>query len=233
MHKVTMPAHIIERMRKLRNGSDHIYASLDMSKVAHVVVDMQVGFVEVGAPIEVPMTREITGTINSISEAVRQAGGVNVFTRYTYDPTEKHSWEHWFATLPPSQRDGQEKMSAGRPDWEIDPRMEVKAGDIIVDKTRFSALIPETCDMDAQLKAKGIDTLIITGTLTNCCCESTARDALQMGYKVIFMSDANATLSDEEHLGTLLSMYTIFADVMDTPYLLDLIDKSSALKAAA
>ena len=46
------------------------------------------------------------------------------------------------------------------------------------------------------LKAKGIDTLIITGTLTNCCCESTARDALQMGYKVIFMSDANATLSD-------------------------------------
>ena len=233
MHKVTMPAHILERMRKVRNGSDHIYSSLDMSKVAHVVVDMQVGFVEVGAPIEVPMTREIYGTINTISEAVRQAGGVNVFTRYTYDPAEKHSWEHWFATLPPSQRAGQETMRAGKPDWEVDPRMEVKAGDIIVDKTRFSALIPETCDMDAILKAKGIDTLIITGTLTNCCCESTARDALQMGYKVIFMSDANATLSDEEHLGTLLSMYTIFADVMDTPYLLDLIDKSSALKAAA
>ena len=81
--------------------------------------------------------------------------------------------------------------------------------------------------------AKFPPTLIITGTLTNCCCESTARDALQMGYKVIFMSDANATLSDEEHLGTLLSMYTIFADVMDTPYLLDLIEKSTATKAAA
>ena len=53
-----------------------------------------------------------------------------------------------------------------------------------------------------------------------------------MGYKVIFMSDANATLSDEEHLGTLLSMYTIFADVMDTPYLLDLIEQTSISKAA-
>jgi ureidoacrylate peracid hydrolase len=232
MHKVTIPAHIVERVRKVRGG-DHVYETLDMSKVAHVCVDMQVGFVAEGAPIEVPMTRQIAGTINTISEAVRQAGGLNVFTRYTYDPSEKHSWDHWFKTLGTTQLDAQAKMGPGMPDWEMDPLMEVKAGDMIVDKTRFSALIPETCDMDEQLKAKGIDTLIITGTLTNCCCESTARDALQMGYKVIFMSDANATLSDEEHLGTLLSMYTIFADVMDTPYLLALIDKSTAIKAAA
>lgn len=232
MHNVTIPAHIVERVRKVRGG-DHVYETLDMSKVAHVCVDMQVGFVAEGAPIEVPMTRQIAGTINTISEAVRQAGGVNVFTRYTYDPSEKHSWDHWFKTLGATQLDAQAKMGPGMPNWEMDPLMEVKAGDMIVDKTRFSALIPETCDMDEQLKAKGIDTLIITGTLTNCCCESTARDALQMGYKVIFMSDANATLSDEEHLGTLLSMYTIFADVMDTPYLLALIDKSTAIKAAA
>jgi ureidoacrylate peracid hydrolase len=231
MHQVTIPQHIVDRVRGVRGG-DHIYASLDMSKVAHVIVDMQVGFVAEGAPIEVPMTRQIASTINTISEAVREAGGVNVFTRYTYDPTEKHSWDHWFKTLGATQLDAQSKMAPRMPDWEIDPSMEVVAGDIIVDKTRFSALIPETCDMDEQLKAKGIDTLIITGTLTNCCCESTARDALQMGYKVIFMSDANATLSDEEHLGTLLSMYTIFADVMDTPYLLDLIEKSR-IKAAA
>lgn len=232
MHKVTIPQHIVDRVRGVRGG-DHIYTSLDMAKVAHVCVDMQVGFVAEGAPIEVPMTRQIAGTINTISAAVRQAGGLNVFTRYTYDPGEKLSWDHWFQTLGATQLDAQAKMARGMPDWEMDPSMEIAADDMIVDKTRFSALIPETCDMDSQLKALGIDTLIITGTLTNCCCESTARDALQMGYKVIFMSDANATLSDEEHLGTLLSMYTIFADVMDTPYLLDLIDRSSATRAAA
>jgi ureidoacrylate peracid hydrolase len=80
--------------------------------------------------------------------------------------------------------------------------------------------------MHDELQARGIDTLIITGTLTNCCCESTARDAMQMGYKIIFVSDANATLSDAEHNATLISMTTIFADVMDTKHLLGVIEKS-------
>lgn len=213
-------------------GSDHIFDSIDMSKTAHVIVDMQVGFVAEGAPIEVPMTRQISDTINTISRTVRERGGVNVFTRYTYDPSETLSWDQWFKTLGVTQLAAQAKMGPGMPDWEIDPSMDVEDSDIIVDKTRFSAMIPGTCAMDEQLKARGVDTLIITGTLTNCCCESTARDAQQMGYNIIFMSDANATLSDEEHLGTLLSMYTIFADVMDTEYLLELIDKSAQAKAA-
>ncbi|WP_375450373.1 cysteine hydrolase [uncultured Devosia sp.] len=231
MHQVSIPQHIIDRVRAVR-GRDHIFDGIDLSKTAHVIVDMQVGFVAPGAPIEVPMTRQISDTINTISSAVRAGGGVNVFTRYTYDPSEKISWDLWFKTLGVTQLAAQAKMGPGMPDWQIDPCMEVKDGDIVVDKTRFSALIPGTCDMDEQLKARGVDTLIISGTLTNCCCESTARDAQQMGYKVIFMSDANATLSDEEHLGTLISMYTIFADVMDTPYLLGLIDKSAQAKAA-
>lgn len=231
MHQVSIPQHIIDRVRAVR-GSDHIFEHIDMSKTAHVIVDMQVGFVAEGAPIEVPMTRQISDTINTISRTVRERGGVNVFTRYTYDPSEKLSWEQWFKTLGVTQLAAQAKMGPGMPDWELDPSMEVEDGDIIVDKTRFSAMIPGTCTMDEQLKARGVDTLIITGTLTNCCCESTARDAQQMGYNIIFMSDANATLSDEEHLGTLLSMYTIFADVMDTEYLLNLIDKSAQAKAA-
>lgn len=232
MHKVTIPDHIRARVRKSRGG-DHHFETLDMSRVAHVCIDMQVGFVAEGAPIEVPMTREIAGTINAVSAAVRAAGGLNVFTRYTYDRNEKIDWSAWLDNyLSAGELAAQARMARGLPDWEISPLMELAPGDVLADKTRFSALIPETCDMDARLRARGIDTLIITGTLTNCCCESTARDALQMGYKVIFLSDANATLSDEEHLGTLISMYTIFADVMDTPALLELIARSGARAAA-
>ena len=87
--------------------------------------------------------------------------------------------------------------------------------------------------MDEQLKALAIETLIITGTLTNCCCESTARDALQMGYKVIFLTDATATLSDEEHNAALISMTSIFADVMDTSRLLGLVERSHSTRVAA
>jgi ureidoacrylate peracid hydrolase len=119
-------------------------------------------------------------------------------------------------------------FTRGAPDFELWSGLDVRDGDLIVDKTRFSGFIPGTSELHDLLQARGIDTLIITGTLTNCCCESSARDAMQMGYKIIFVSDANATLSDEEHNATLISMTTIFADVMDTDHLLGVIEASIA-----
>tara|TARA_R110002020_G_scaffold17746_10_gene61907 strand:+ start:4950 stop:5651 length:702 start_codon:yes stop_codon:yes gene_type:complete len=233
MHKSFIPQHIKDRVRKVR-GADHVFDSVDMSRTAHVIVDMQVGFCAEGAPIEVPMTRQIFPAINAVASAVRDAGGTNVFLRYTYDPAEKLAWDSWFKNyLGQTELDNQAQFARGATNWQLSPELEITADDLIIDKTRFSALIPETCDMDAQLKARGIDTLIITGTLTNCCCESTARDALQMGYKVIFLTDGNATLSDEEHNATLISMYTIFADVMDSDRLLSLIERAADAQAAA
>ncbi|WFS03104.1 cysteine hydrolase family protein [Rhizobium tumorigenes] len=235
MHKISIPQHIIDRGRKQRGGKEYVFDSLDMAKVAHIIVDLQVGFVAEGAAVEVPVTREIFGEVNSISRAVRAAGGTNVFLRYTYDAAEKLPWNVWFQNyMSETQFDIMtDAFSRGADQWQLAPELDVGDGDLVFDKTRFSAFIPETCDLDQQLKARGIDTLIITGTLTNCCCESTARDALQMGYNIIFMSDANATLSDEEHNATLISMSAIFADVMDTPHLLGLIESSIATRAAA
>jgi ureidoacrylate peracid hydrolase len=215
MHKISIPEHIVERGRRTRGGREHIFETLDMSKVAHVIVDLQVGFVAEGAPVEVPVTREIFGEVNSISRAVRAAGGLNVFLRYTYDGGEKAPWNVWFNNyMSPSQFEITKKAFARGADyWQLAPELEVTAGDLIVDKTRFSALI--------------------TGTLTNCCCESTARDALQMGYNIIFVTDGTATLSDEEHNATLISMSAIFADVVDTRHLLGLIERSDTTRAAA
>lgn len=235
MHKVSIPEHIIARGRLQRGGKEHIFDTLDMGKVAHVIVDLQVGFVAEGAPVEVPATREMFGEVNAVSRAVREAGGTNVFLRYTYDAKEKLPWNVWFDNyMSQTQFDiMRDAFTRGADNWQLAPELEVEDGDLIIDKTRFSALIPGTCDMDEQLRARGIDTLIITGTLTNCCCESTARDALQMGYNVLFLTDANATLSDDEHNATLISMTAIFADVMDTRHLLGLIAKSAGAKAAA
>ena len=92
----------------------------------------------------------------------------------------------------------------------------MQPSDWIVDKTRFSAFVPGACDLHERLRSAGIDTLIITGTLTNCCCESTARDAMQRDYRVIFVSDGNGALTDAEHNATLVNMVTLFADVMTT-----------------
>ena len=76
--------------------------------------------------------------------------------------------------------------------------------------------MPGSSQLHEILQARGIDTLIITGTATNVCCKSTARDAMQMNYKVIFVADGNAALTDAEHNATLDNMVVRFADVMTT-----------------
>lgn len=235
MHQVSIPAEILSRARLQRGGRDHLFDWLDLSRTAHIIVDLQNGFVREGAPVEVPLTREIIAPVNAISHAVREGGGVNAFLRFTYDAHEKLPW-HAFYDGYMSQAQvalTKEAFTPGAFDFELWPDLDVAPGDLILNKTRFSGFIPGTCDLHEALQARNIDTLIITGTLTNCCCESSARDALQMGYKIIFISDANATLSDAEHNAALISMASIFADVMDTRYLLDVIDRSVSAPSVA
>ena len=76
---------------------------------------------------------------------------------------------------------------------------------------------------EPKTKVKLGDTVLITGTLTNCCCESTARDAMQHNYRVLVAADANAALTDAEHAATLHTMAFVFADLYDTDEVLALL----------
>ncbi|MBT2324801.1 cysteine hydrolase [Variovorax paradoxus] len=79
------------------------------------------------------------------------------------------------------------------------PYWTCKPADLTIDKYRFSAFTPGSSNALELLKERGIDTVLISGTLTDCCCGATARDAQQLGFRAIFLSDANAALSDAEH----------------------------------
>jgi hypothetical protein len=85
----------------------------------------------------------------------------------------------------------------------------------------------------APASRQGYDTVLITGTVTNVCCESSARDAMMLNFKTIMVSDANATRTDEEHNATLSTFYAIFGDVMDTDFLIGRLDANAALREAA
>ncbi len=65
-----------------------------------------------------------------------------------------------------------------------------------------------------MLRGLGLDTLLIAGTKTNVCCESTARDAMMLDFGVVMVSDATAALSDDEHRATLETMIQQFGDVL-------------------
>jgi ureidoacrylate peracid hydrolase len=107
----------------------------------------------------------------------------------------------------------QDAFTPGAHDWQLWPEIEVDEVDTVIDKHRFSAFTPGTCSLHEQLQAAGIDTVIVSGTLTNCCCESTARDAMQNNYRVIMAADAMAALSDEEHAAALHILGLVFADL--------------------
>jgi ureidoacrylate peracid hydrolase len=66
------------------------------------------------------------------------------------------------------------------------------------------------------LRTRGLDTLLITGTVTNVCCESTARDAMMLNYKTIMSPDGNAAVTDEDHNASLAAFYLTFGDIMPT-----------------
>jgi ureidoacrylate peracid hydrolase len=92
----------------------------------------------------------------------------------------------------------------------------VKPQDLIVVKNRYSAFIQGSSNLEQVLRERGIDTVLITGTVTNVCCESTARDAMMLDYRVVMVSDGNASLTDEEHAASLNNFLIFFGDVMTT-----------------
>jgi ureidoacrylate peracid hydrolase len=233
MHKINIPAEIAARAMRAR-GREHIFERIDPARTAHIIVDLQNGFMAEGAPVEVPTAREIVPNVNRISAALREAGGTNVFLRYTCDAAEPQPWTTRYNAYLSAERSAAHKdaFRRGAATWQLWPSLDAQPGDLIVDKTRFSAFVPGTCPLHETLQARGIDTLIVTGTLTNVCCESTARDAMQRNYQVIFVADGNAALTDAEHNATLCNMAMLFADVMTTAEILGVL-AATKLRGAA
>jgi ureidoacrylate peracid hydrolase len=211
-----VPAEIVRRADEARGRSDAI--DVTPHKTAHIVVDLQLGFMAEGALAEVPAARDIVPAVNRLSRAMRAAGGINVFLRMTVDLDEPRNWSSLFDRMSPEATAAwAQAFGRGGSQHALWPELEVGEGDLVLDKTRYSAFIPGASALDETLRARGIDTLIVTGTLTNCCCESTIRDAMQMGYRVIFVADAAAAQDEAAQAATLANMVSLyFADVCST-----------------
>ena len=224
MHKISIPEEIINACIK-RRGKPHVYDTINTTKTALVVIDMQNSWVAPGLSVlGIPEAETIVPNINSIGQALRNAGGRVAWTQSTFDDEWTKNMYQGFC----DEKVIAKMMSESRIGsfgFEIWKGMDVHEGDIISEKTRPSALIQGSSNLDSQLKAGGFETLIVTGTLTNACCESTTRDAVALGYKVIFVSDGTATRSDLEHNATLVNLMQLVAHVRTTADVLGLIDQ--------
>jgi ureidoacrylate peracid hydrolase len=234
MHKVEIPRWATE-LALARRGQLHVHQNLDPAKTALIVVDLQNAFmIEEVAVAYVPFAVEIVPNVNKLAAAVRRTGGKVFWIKHTVDDASCLAWSEWLNMMRPSVRDGVVRnLAPGSRGHAIYADLDVKPEDEIVEKLRFSAFVQGSCDLPKRLRAQGYDTLLITGTVTNVCCESSARDAMMLNFKTIMVSDANAARTDAEHNATLATFYAIFGDVMDTTLLIERLEANAAAPVAA
>lgn len=213
LHDVEIPQSHLDRIVR-RRGRLHIYADFDPKRTALVVVDMQNAFVAPGGIGEVPLARAIVPNINAIARALRTGGGRVVWIRGLVD-SPRGPWALYLAEFEKNPDAWRAALAPGAEGWKFWHEMDVRPDDLVVRKDRYSAFHGPD-DLDGTLRAAGVDTVIVAGTLTNSCCESTARDAMHHDYRTIMVMDANACRSDADHLATMSTFLNSFGDVLTT-----------------
>jgi len=213
-HPTEMPQYVIDRIMAKR-GKLEVFDRFDPAKTALLVIDMQNFFVA-----EVETAQSIVPNINRLAAAMRAQGGLVVWVVMTVAdapgaPSKWPIYHDYFFTA--------EKMAAhknslteGAEGHKIYPALNVAEGDVIAHKSRFSPFVEGASDLHQTLQARGIENLIVAGTATNMCCETTARDAMMIGYRCVMVSDASAARFDEDHLVGLTSFWQSFGDVRTT-----------------
>lgn len=203
--------HIEEReylRQETRRGRRHAYPAFDSTKTALVVVDMVPFFVDAGG-----YQRGIVPNINRLAHRLRLAGGLVAWIV----PGATRPDEVTTEFLGPETADAFSKSGgSGAPRDRVWPRLDTADSDIYLEKTASSAFFPGRCDLHEMLAERNIDTVLITGTVANVCCESSARDATTLGYRTIMIADANAARRDQDLNATLHTIYRTFGDVRTT-----------------
>ena len=233
MHNCDLPHDVVTRAAA-RRGRRHVFESIEAARTALLVVDLQNYFMEPGQALEVPNARDIVPNVNMLAAAARRSGATVVWIQMTQSAEELKKWSVQYEWLH-HRAAGQEeikRLSEGDHGHALWPALEVEAADLKVHKRRFSAFIQGSSDLHDVLQARGIDTVLVTGTTTNTCCQTTALDAMMLNYKVLFLSDATATFTDEVHRGVLANILNCFGDVRTTEEVVALLEAGRGRAAA-
>jgi len=214
MHNIQIRQEILDRVLA-RRGRLNFFESMAPSKTALVVIDMQNTFCAKGSPAEVASSRGIVPSLNALTPQLRALGVPVIWVLHANTQHEGRSdWDLFYNYVVAGEVRDRTLVSNAPENQAVYSELDVDDSDIVIVKNRYSALIPGSSSLERVLRSMGIDTLLIAGTKTNICCESTARDAMMMDIKVAMLSDCCAALSDDEHRAALENIIQQFGNVM-------------------
>jgi ureidoacrylate peracid hydrolase len=199
---------------------------LERGRTALIVVDMQRGFVETGAAMEVPAARDVVPAIQSLLDLFREKSLPVVFTEFTYSPAvpllvgELHP-EHRPAA--PGARRGFGLPSSccleGDPSARTIDDLAPRPEEPVIRKRWYDGFAGS--ELDGVLRARDVTSLVVTGTMTDICVLATVVGAFNREYRITVVEDAVATVWPEIQRATLDIIGRAFGRVISSKEIRD------------
>ncbi|GAM06110.1 cysteine hydrolase family protein [Novosphingobium sp. MBES04] len=218
MHPFHLPDWAVARGQGLNR-----FDALEPGATALVVIDMQSAFVGEGEVFGKASSRATIPAINALCSALRTFGAPVIWTRQTVSdrvPLAMPGWQ--YDLTDPEVARAVEALRSGSSSHALHPAMDFHEGDVLLDKYRYGAFSCPDGALARALARRGIEMVVLVGTLTNVCVDSTAREANMRGYKVLIAADACSAVTDAEQDAALLNLRLNFADVKSCAQVLEM-----------
>jgi len=189
-------------LRKIEPFNQH-RMRLNKEKSALLVIDMQDFFLDPASPTFTCGGLAILPTVKQLIHAFREANRPVIYTCHVHHPDRIDAgimgW--WWEGM----------CVEGTVESKVHDDVTPLPNEKVIFKHRYSAFY--NTDLETVLRCLKVEDLVISGIMTNLCCESTARDAYYRDYRVFFLADGTGSVNEEMHLASLLNLAFGFAFV--------------------
>jgi nicotinamidase-related amidase len=218
----TLPGKTTQWLSQIEPFNQHEMV-LKRDRSALLVIDMQKFFLDPKSPSFTCGGLAILPVLQRLIRTFRQNDRPVIYTRHVHHPDHIDSgimgW--WWEGM----------CVEGTPESEVHDDLAPQPREKVILKHRYSAFY--NTDLETVLRGLMIEDLVVTGIMTNMCCESTARDAYYRDYRVFFLADGTGSVTEQMHLASLLNLAFGFAHVTTVQHIIGQLEGEAMAQPAS